>query len=49
MQEEAHNLFVIPGLPRLFAAEPDCICRIANANAEGGPKGECQGWRESTQ
>jgi hypothetical protein len=36
--------FVIPGLPK---AEPDCVGRIANANAAGGAKRERHGWRES--
>jgi hypothetical protein len=34
------------GHPGIAKRYPDCVCRIANANAEDGPKGERQGWRK---
>jgi len=41
---------VIPGLPAASSrAEPACVCRTANANAEGGLEGERHGSCESTQ
>jgi hypothetical protein len=33
----------------VIPAKADCVGRIANANAAGGPKGERHGWRESVQ
>lgn len=33
-------------MPELPKAEPDCVCRTANANTERGPEGECHGWHE---
>src|SRR5690348_2158632 len=43
-----HTTIVITGpfatSPR---TKPGCVCRNADANAEGGPWGERHGWRES--
>jgi hypothetical protein len=33
----------------VIPAKADCVCRTANANAEGGPEGERHGWREFIQ
>jgi hypothetical protein len=42
-------LLVIPANLLVVPAQADCVGRIANANAEGGPEGEPQGCGESIQ